>query len=90
MEDPEITASEARRDPLAGTARGVMRVVDALTQTALVVATATLAWALWRRSDAYAWFGGLAPGTAVTLAVLVTLVALLGVWMGVRTWRRVG
>ncbi|AGW93381.1 MULTISPECIES: hypothetical protein [Cupriavidus] len=90
MEDPEITASEARRDPLAGTARGSMRLVDALTQTALVVATATLAWVLWRRTDAFAWLGSLEPAATAALALLTTLVALLGVWMGVRTWRRVG
>jgi hypothetical protein len=90
MEDPEITAAEARSDPLAATARGMMRLVDALTQTGLVVATATLAWVLWRRTDAYAWFGSLGAGAAVALAVLATLVALLGLWLGVRTWRRVG
>lgn len=90
MEDPEITASEARRDPLSSAARGPMRLVDALTQTALVVATATLAWVLWRRTDAFTWLSSLEPAATAALALLTTLVALLGVWMGVRTWRRVG
>ncbi|WP_255519920.1 hypothetical protein [Cupriavidus sp. IK-TO18] len=90
MEDPEVTAAEARRDPLDSTARGPMRVVEALTQTALVLMAATLAWVLWRRTDAFAWFGSLAPAACAALALLATIVALLGVWFGIHAWRRVG